>query len=129
VDLQGGRVLDVVEERTEQACKTLIEQSLSEQQRKHVTAVALDIWKAYANAVGEILPQADIVHDRFHISQHLNEAVDKVRRQENKQLIKQGDNRLVGTKFTWLVNEMRKSKRIDVAPTILRKKKAGIKPA
>jgi transposase len=122
-------VLDVVEERTEQACKTLIEQSLSEQQRKHVTAVALDIWKAYANAVGEILPQADIVHDRFHISQHLNEAVDKVRRQENKQLIKQGDNRLVGTKFTWLVNEMRKSKRIDVAPTILRTKKAGIKPA
>jgi transposase len=107
VDLQGGRVLDVVEERTEQACKTLIEQSLSEQQRKQVTAVALDMWKAYANAVGEILPQADIVHDRFHISQHLNEAVDKVRRQENKQLIKQGDKRLVGTKFSWLVNEER----------------------
>jgi transposase len=107
VDLQGGRVLDVVEERTEQACKTLIEQSLSEQQRKQVTAVALDMWKAYANAVGEILPQADIVHDHFHISQHLNEAVDKVRRQENKQLIKQGDKRLVGTKFTWLVNEER----------------------
>jgi transposase len=107
VDLQGGRVLDVVEERTEQACKTLIEQSLSEQQRKQVTAVALDMWKAYANAVGEKLPQADIVHDRFHISQHLNEAVDKVRRQENKQLIKQGDKRLVGTKFTWLVNEER----------------------
>jgi len=107
VDLQGGRVLDVVEERTEQACKALIEQSLSEQQRKQVTAVALDMWKAYANAVGEKLPQADIVHDRFHISQHLNEAVDKVRRQENKQLIKQGDKRLVGTKFTWLVNEER----------------------
>jgi len=109
VDLQGGRVLDVVEERTEQACKALIEQSLSEQQRQQVTAVALDMWKAYANAVGEKLPQADIVHDRFHISQHLNEAVDKVRRQENKQLIKQGDKRLVGTKFTWLVNEERVS--------------------
>jgi transposase len=107
VDLQGGRVLDVVEERTEQACKALIEQLLNEQQRQQVTAVALDMWKAYANAVGEKLPQADIVHDRFPISQHLNEAVDKVRRKENKLLLKQGDNRLVGTKFTWLVNEER----------------------
>jgi transposase len=105
VDLQGGRVLDVVEDRKEKACKALLEQSLSDEQRQEVTAVALDMWKAYANAVGEMLPQADIVHDRFHISQHLNEAVDKVRRQENKELIKQGDNRLVGTKFTWLLNE------------------------
>lgn len=105
VDLKGGRVLDVVEERTEKACKALIEQALSEEQQQRVQAVALDMWKAYANAVKEKLPQADIVHDRFHISQHLNEAVDKVRRQENKQLTKQGDLRLVGTKFTWLVNE------------------------
>jgi transposase len=105
VDLQEGRVLDVVEERTEKACKQLIEQSLSEVQQQQVTAVALDMWKAYANAVEEKLPQADIVHDRFHISQHLNEAVDKVRRQENKLLVQQGDHRLVGTKFSWLSNE------------------------
>jgi transposase len=38
------------------------------------------MWKAYANAVAGKLPQADIVHDRFHISQHLNEAVDQVLR-------------------------------------------------
>ena len=62
------------------------------------------MWKAYANAVNETLPQADIVHDRFHISQHLNEAVDKVRRQENKALSEQGENRLKGTKYHWLVN-------------------------
>ena len=29
VDLNGGRVLDVIEERTEQACKSLIEQALT----------------------------------------------------------------------------------------------------
>ncbi len=104
VDLQGGRVLDIVEERTEVACKTLISQALTAAQQKQVTAVALDMWKAYANAVNEKLPQADIVHDRFHISQHLNEAVDKVRRQENKELSEQGDNRLKGTKYHWLVN-------------------------
>jgi transposase len=105
VDLQGGRVLDVVEDRTEVASKTLISKALTEFQQTQVTAVALDMWKAYENSVLEKLPQADIVHDRFHISQHLNEAVDKVRRKENKQLIKEGDGRLKGSKFHWLTNE------------------------
>lgn len=104
-DLEGGRVLEVVEERTEQACDTLIEQALTHKQQAGVTAVALDMWKAYANVVTEKLPQAAIVHDKFHISQHLNEAVDKVRRQENKELIEQGDGRLKGSKFSWLSNE------------------------
>lgn len=104
-DLEGGRVLEVVEERTEQACHTLIEQALTHKQQARVTAVALDMWKAYANAVEEKLPQAAIVHDKFHISQHLNKAVDQVRRQENKTLIAQGDGRLKGSKFAWLSNE------------------------
>lgn len=104
VDLDGGRVLDVVEERTEIAAKALIDKALTETQQGQVTAVALDMWKAYANAVSEKLPQADIVHDHFHISQHLNEAVDKVRRQENKALSEAGDNRLKGTKFLWTRN-------------------------
>lgn len=104
VDLDGGCVLDVVEERTESACKALIEKALTEKQQTQVTAVALDMWQAYANAVSDKLPQADIVHDRFHISQHLNEAVDKVRRQENKLLLEQGDGRLKGSKYDWLSN-------------------------
>jgi transposase len=63
------------------------------------------MWLAYANAIGQALPQAHIVHDRFHISQHLNAAVDKVRRQENKVLNKAGDERLKGSKYLWLSNE------------------------
>jgi transposase len=105
VDLKGKRVLDVVEGRTEESCNALIDQALTASQQKNVTAVALDMWRAYSNAVGEKLPDADIVHDKFHISQHLNQAVDKVRRQENKVLIQQGDERLKGSRFSWLSNE------------------------
>ncbi len=104
VDLDGGRVLDVVEDRTEESAKALLNKALTLDQQQQVTAVAMDMWKAFSNAVGEILPQADIVHDRFHISQHLNEAVDKVRRQENKELVEQGDDRLKGSKYEWLKN-------------------------
>lgn len=105
VDLKGKRVLDVVEGRTEENCNTLIEQALTESQQKNVTAVALDMWKAYSNAVSKKLPEADIVHDKFHISQHLNQAVDRVRRKEHRVLLSEGDNRLKGSKFAWLSNE------------------------
>ena len=49
VDLQQGRVLDGVEDRTEAACKALIEESLTPKQQQQVTGVALDMWKAYRN--------------------------------------------------------------------------------
>jgi transposase len=37
-----------------------------------------------------------IVHDRFHIAKYLNEAVDKVRRTEHRELQQGGDDRLKG---------------------------------
>ena len=46
-------------------------------------------------------PDADIVQYKFHISKHLNEAVDNVRRKEHKALKKEGDDRLTGTKQLW----------------------------
>ncbi len=49
--------------------------------------------------------KAVIAHDRFHVRQHLNKGVDKVRREESKQLLKQGDECLKGSKFFWSGNE------------------------
>jgi transposase len=51
------------------------------------------------------VPDAEIVHDKFHVSKYLNEAVDKVRRQENKKLLSEGDEQLKGTRQMWLFNE------------------------
>ncbi len=102
-DLTGARVLEVVEDRTEEATDRLWE-GLTDEQKGQVEAVAVDMWPAFANSIETNAPQAEIVHDRFHISKHLNEAVDQVRRQENKALVKQGDERLKGTKQSWLFN-------------------------
>jgi len=62
------------------------------------------MWPAFVKSIESNASQAEIVHDRFHISKHLNEAVDKVRRQENKALAKADDDRLKGTKQLWLFN-------------------------
>ena len=63
-----------------------------------------DFWRAFSNSTREQAPQAEIVHDRFHVSQYLVEAVDLVRRKENKSLRKEGDDSLVGTRQLWLFN-------------------------
>jgi transposase len=36
------------------------------------------MWSAYMSAARQCMPQADIVHDKFHISKYLGEAVDAV---------------------------------------------------
>jgi transposase len=48
-----------------------------------------------------MLPKADIVFDRFHVSKHLNEAVDTVRRLEPKRLLGAKDESLTGTRQLW----------------------------
>lgn len=102
-DIQGSRVLEVVPGRDEQAADQLWK-TLSDEQQGQVEAVAMDMWQAFENSAVSHVPQAEIVHDRFHISKHLNEAVDQVRRQEHKTLKQSGDTTLTGTKQLWLFN-------------------------
>jgi len=100
-DIDGGRVIDLVEERTQEAAGKLLAQ-LPACSRESIQAVAMDMWPAYISTVGRVLPGADIVFDRFHIKKHLNEAVDKVRRREHGQLSAGGNPALAGSKFLWL---------------------------
>ena len=100
-DHSQRRVLDVVPSRTTEAAVRLIE-SLPEEQLKKVEAVSMDMGAQFIGAAKETIPEAKIVHDRFHVSKHLNEAVDKVRRDEHRRLLEKGDKSLTDTKFLWL---------------------------
>jgi transposase len=102
-DLEESRVLDVVEERTAEAAGQLWD-TLSPEQKQGVEAVAVDMWEPFIQTIQTKVPEADIVHDKFHVSKYLGEAVDKVRRQEHKELLAQGDETLKGTRQLWLYN-------------------------
>ncbi len=99
-----GAVLEVVEYRTEQATTEGLESLGTYIDLSKVEVVTMDMWKAFKNAVQICVPQADIVHDRFHLAQYLNKAVDITRRAENKKLCKKEDTSLKNTKYTWLKN-------------------------
>jgi transposase len=102
-DLEQARVIDVVEDRTAEAAERLW-QTLSPEQKQAVEAVAVDMWEPFIRTIKKEVPGADIVHDKFHVSKYLGEAVDKVRRQEHKELMAQGDETLKGSRQLWLYN-------------------------
>ncbi|MDG1277644.1 MAG: ISL3 family transposase [Algoriphagus sp.] len=81
----SGCVLDVGEDRTKESVKSLLNKSLTNEQLHQVKAISMDMWKAFISTAQEMLPNAAIVHDRFHLVKYLNEAIDKVRRREVKQ--------------------------------------------
>lgn len=102
-DLAQGRVLFVTENRTVESMDQFWT-SLTKEQIDAVEAIAMDMWDPYVHSTKKHLPEADskIVFDKFHIAKHLSEAVDLVRRRENKQLRARGDDRLAGTRYDWL---------------------------
>lgn len=104
-DLWRNRVLYVAEDRKQSSLDGFWE-TITQKQLDSILGVAIDMWSPYENSIRQNLPEAEakIVYDKFHVAKHLGEAVDKVRRGENKQLRAEGDDRLVGTKYDWLRN-------------------------
>jgi transposase len=105
-DLDQGCVLEVVKDRRIESLRACYD-SLGKEGLKSVKAVAMDMWQPFIRATHDALPDADdkIVFDRFHISKYLTNAVDLIRRSENRSLVAVGNERLVGSKHLWLWNE------------------------
>lgn len=94
----GKRIVHIADGRGKDSLESFFE-SLEPYQLVRIEAMAMDMSKAYIAAAQESLPAPEraVVFDRFHVMKAMNEAVDQVRREENKALLREGDRRLVGT--------------------------------
>ena len=104
-DLTPGqsRVLEVMDGHDAGAAEMLWE-IIPDDVFEKIKAVCLDMSGTFASVARTMAPHIKVVHDRFHVSKHLNEAVDQVRRKENKILQAEGDERLKGAKHLFLFN-------------------------
>jgi transposase len=80
-------VLDIIEGRKTEDAEELITNTLSPAQLDNIELVTMDMWKPFMTAVEEVIPCADIAHDRFHTAKYLNNGVDEVRKQEIKEQV------------------------------------------
>jgi transposase len=79
VDLEGGRLLDVVADRTRAAVDGWLH-ARPAAWLAQVGTVALDPWRGYASALVVPLGHATVVVDHFHAIKLANTVVDQVRR-------------------------------------------------
>jgi transposase len=120
-DLERGIVVHVADARGREALDGFWTQ-LTEAQRERVEAVAMDMWEPYIQSTRDHLPDAakKIVFDKFHVAQHLGDAVDQVRRREHRARLVDGDPILKGTKYRWLENPKGRGRSATRAFNLLR---------
>ena len=114
-DPKDKRVLDIIEGRRLEDAQELIQKTLTPTQQNNINWVTMDMWQPYISCVEEILPNADIVHDNFHIIKYLNKAVDDVRKSEVKanEELKKTKYLFLKSKENWTQNQEIKFQEIN----------------
>jgi transposase len=102
-DLDTAKVVWMGEDRTEETLDRFFE-SLPVKVLAQIECITMDMWKPYRASCRKWIDGADekTVLDRFHLERHLNEAVNDVRKQEARELARQGIDWLKKTKYDWL---------------------------
>ena len=100
VDLEERRTIFITEGKDNTAAKRFTEDfEVHKGKVDNIKNVSCDMSPAFIKGVKEYLPKAQITFDKFHVLKIINEAVDKVRKQEVST-----NKLLTGTKYIWLKN-------------------------
>lgn len=102
-DLERRRLVWVGENRDSETMRRFFTW-LGWRRARSVVLACCDMWAPYLDALKENLPRATVVFDRFHVVQHLNAAVDTVRREIWRQLPAEEKSAFKNTRWLWLSN-------------------------
>lgn len=102
-DLDRSEVIWVGENRR---CETVLEfaEWFGKENFQTLDSICCDMWDPFLKAIAILNCKDKVVFDKFHIKKHLNDAVDRVRRQEHQILLRDGNDLLKSTKYLWLKN-------------------------
>lgn len=78
-------------------------QWLGPRKTSKIKLAVMDMWKPFANVI-RLRPHIRIIYDEFHILRHLNDAIDRVRRQEYFRLSEKDRRFIKGQRYTLLSN-------------------------
>ena len=113
LDKDRDSVIDVLDGRKSETLKTWFKTQTT-CDLSGIKSITMDMWDPYIKEVKEAISGAEekIAFDRFHVSKHINEALDKVRRREHHAFMKRaGESPLSKSRFQWLVNSNRTDNR------------------
>jgi transposase len=83
IDLDASKVITMLSDRT----KTVIAEVLTGwgvEVLEQIEEVSIDLWQGYKNLVIELMPNAQVVADRFHVMTQINKELDTQRKKEKR---------------------------------------------
>ena len=84
-NLETGKPVEVLQGRTKEQLINYLK-ALPEDIKKGIEEVCIDMWRPYAKAVLEMLPHSELVVDRFHIMQSVNNDLKELKNAHKKDL-------------------------------------------
>ncbi len=79
VDLETKKPIDILEKRTKECLRECFEK-WGVEVLENIEEVSIDLWSGYKNLVEELMPNAEVVADRFHVMKLVNEELDAERK-------------------------------------------------
>ena len=84
VDLDTHKLIEIVKSRRMSELRLVFEGWGSEV-LEQIREVSIDLWSPYKNLVEELMPEADVTADRFHVMKQVNNELDTARKAQKKE--------------------------------------------
>ena len=86
IDLETSKLITIVLGRTQAEIEPVLKSWGSEVLKK-IEEVSIDLWKGYKTLVKKLMPNVQVVADRFHVMVQVNQELDTQRKREIRQVI------------------------------------------
>jgi transposase len=102
-DISSRSILAVLPDRRKETLEKWLDE-LTEEQRRAIKFVSIDMWAPYAQAARAKLPKARLTVDRFHVMKQLNERLGQMRRKIQRALPEEKKDMLKGMRWILVKN-------------------------
>lgn len=85
VDLDKSQLLAILPGRTKEIIRKVFEE-WGKEVLDNIEEVSIDLWQGYKNLVNELIPNAQVVADRFHVMTQVNKELDLQRKREKREI-------------------------------------------
>lgn len=85
-DLETSELITLIKGRTQEEIEPVLE-SWGSEVLEQIEEVSIDLWKGYKTLVQKLMPNAQVVADRFHVMVQVNNELDTQRKRKKRQVI------------------------------------------
>ena len=85
IDLDKSELITILPGRTQEDIQEIL-LGWGDEILKQIEEVSRDLWKSYKSLILKLIPNAQIVADRFHVMKQINQELDVQRKKENSEL-------------------------------------------